>query len=49
MNWLFVCVHAKSLQSCPTFWTVASQTLLSVNPPGKNAGVGCQFLLQGIF
>ena len=33
----------------PTQWTVARQVPLSWNPPGKNTGVGCHSLLQGIF
>ena len=33
-----------------TPWTVAHQAPLSIGYfPGKNTGVGCQFLLQGIF
>ena len=38
-------------QSCPTFCnTVACQGLLCpCDFPGKNTGVGCHFLLQGIF
>ena len=32
-----------------TLWTVAHQALLSWDSPGKNTGVGCHFLLQGIF
>ena len=36
--WLFV-----------TQWTVACQTLLSMGLPRQNIGVGCHFLLQGIF
>ena len=39
-------------QSCPTLatpWTVAHQALLSMEFSGKNAGVGCHFLFQGIF
>ena len=36
--WLFV-----------TPWTVARQAPLSVDFPGKNGGVGCHALLQGIF
>ena len=36
--WLFV-----------TPQTVARQVPLSMESPGKNAGVGCHFLLQGIF
>ena len=30
-------------------WTVAHQTPVPWESPGKNAGVGCHFLLQGIF
>ena len=39
-------------KSCPTLatpWTVAHQAPLSVDFPGKNTGVGCHFLFQGIF
>ena len=34
-----------------TLWTIACQALLSMGlkNPGKNTGVGCHFLLQGIF
>ena len=32
-----------------TPWTVAHQTSLSMEFPGKNTGVGCHALLQGIF
>ena len=41
--------HAKSLQSCPILcdpWTVAPP---GSSVPGKNTGVGCHVLLQGIF
>ena len=37
---------------CPTLmtpWTVAYQLLCPWDSPGKNTGVGCHFLLQGIF
>ena len=39
-------------QSCPTLWPCGlwPASLLSPwNSPGKNTGVGCHFLLQGIF
>ena len=39
-------------QPCPTLCnprTVACQAPLSWDSPGKNTGVGCHFLLQGIF
>ena len=44
-------------QSCPTFWNpmVSKQSLLPARLlcpgdfPGKNTGMGCHFLLQGIF
>ena len=41
---------AKSLQSCPTLcdpWSVAS--VHGIDYPGKNTGVGCHFIFQGIF
>ena len=37
-------MHAKSLQSCPTLCDP-----MDCSPPGKNIGVGCHVLLQGIF
>ena len=48
-----LCVHAKSLQSFPTL----CDTMVTKNPPGfcpwdspgKNTGVGCHFLPEGIF
>ena len=45
------CVHAKSLQSCPTLCDPMDQParLLFVDSPGKNTGVGCHALLHGIF
>ena len=40
-------------QSCPTHWDPTdcspNRLLCSWNSPGKNTGVGCHFLLQGIF
>ena len=39
-------------KSCPTLgtpWTVATRPLCPWDSPGKNTGVGCRFLLQGIF
>ena len=39
-----LCVHAEWLQSRPTCWAP-----LSWDSPGKGTGVGCYFLLQGIF
>ena len=42
-------VVAKPCPTLATLWTVACQAPLSMNSPGKNTGVGCPFLLQGIF
>ena len=46
-------VRAKLLQSCPTLCDPMDHCLpASSGPwdsPGKNTGVGCHFLLQGIF
>ena len=39
-------------KSCPTLvtsWTVACRLLCPWDSPGKNTGVGCHFLLQGLF
>ena len=39
-------------QSCPALcnpWTIAPRCLCPWNSPGKNTGVGCHSLLQGIF
>ena len=45
-------LHAKSL-SCvrllATLWTVAARLLCPWDSPGKNTGVGCHALLQGVF
>ena len=37
------------VQLFATLWTVAHQAFLSMVFPGKNTGVSCHFLLQGIF
>ena len=45
----FQCMHAKSLQSCPTLWLHRWQPTMLPSPldsPGKNTGVGCHFFLQ---
>ena len=39
----------KSGPTLVTPWTVACQLLCHWDFPGKNTGVGCHFLLQGIF
>ena len=48
-----VCLYSQSLNCVQLFtapWTVAHQTpLCPWDFPGKNTGVGCHFLLQGIF
>ena len=50
---LCACACAKSLQSCPTLYDPmdCSPPGFSVHEdsPGKNTGVGCHALLQGIF
>ena len=46
------CVPAKlhnHVQLFVTSWTAAHQASLSMNSPGKNTGVDCHFLLEGIF
>ena len=44
-----MCVHSVMSDSFATPKTVAHQTPRPWNFPGKNTGVGCHFLLQGIF
>ena len=52
LNWTDWCMHGQSL-SCvllfATLWTVAHQAVCPWDFPGKSSGVGCHFLLQGIF
>ena len=46
------CLHAKLLQLCLTLCNPTDCSLLGSSvwdPPGKNTGVGCHALLQGIF
>ena len=46
----FLCVFSHSVVSNPaTPWTIAHQALCPWDSPGKNTGVGCYALLQGIF
>ena len=42
------CLVASLLSDSVTLWTTARQAALSISP-GKNTGVGCHALLQGIF
>ena len=58
LNWLpvckCVCVHtrARTHARCATLWAHGLQPtrlLCPWNFPGKNTGMGCHFLLQGIF
>ena len=45
-----MCVNVVSGAQLFAFpWTVAHQAPMSMNDLGKNTGVGCNFLLQGIF
>ena len=50
---MYLCMHAKSLQLCLTLWDptglLPARFLYSLDSPGKNTGVGCHALLQGIF
>ena len=50
--WVVVVVQLVSyVQLFVTPWTVACQATLSIawDSPGKNIGVGCHFVFQGIF
>ena len=43
------CSVASVISYSATPWTVTHQLPLSMGSPGKNTGVGCHALLQGIF
>ena len=45
----YACSVASITSNSATLWTAAPQAPLSMGSPGKNPGVGCHFLLQGIF
>ena len=51
--WRSVCVcefsHFSRLRLFMTPWTVTTRLLCSWDALGKNTGVGCHFLLRGIF
>ena len=48
INENYVC-SISLVQLCATLWTVAHRLLCPWYSPGKNTGVGCHALLQGIF
>ena len=41
--------HFSHARLFAVLWTIAHQAPLSMDSPGKNTGVGCHSLLQGIF
>ena len=45
----FVLSYFSCVQLLAALWTVASRLLCPCNSAGKNTGVGCHALLQGIF
>ena len=46
---VYVLSHFSHVQLFATPWTVAARLLCPWDSPGKNTGVGCHALLQGIF
>ena len=46
---LHVLSRFSRVRLCSTLWTVAPRLLCPQDSPGKNTGVGCHALLQGIF
>ena len=47
--YLRLLIFLSHVQFFVTPWTVACQAPVSIEFPGNNTGVGCLFLLQGIF
>ena len=48
----YMCIHVKSLQLCSVLYNpmdCSPRLLCPWDSPGKNTGVGCHVLLQGIF
>ena len=48
LNWTEL-NHFSCVRLFATLWTIASRLLCLWDSPGKNIGVGCHALLQGIF
>ena len=48
-EYVCVCWSLSHVRLSATTWTAAHQAPCPWNSPGKNTGVGCHFLLQGIF
>ena len=48
-NWPLVHVHTLPLTDSSTPWTIGTGLLCPWDCPGKNIGMGCHSLLQGIF
>ena len=46
---VLVLSHFSHVHLFVTLWTVTSRLLCPWDSPGKNTGVGCHALLQGIF
>ena len=49
MSIIVLCSVAQLYPTLCDHWTIAHQALCPWNFPGKNTGVGCHSLLQGIF
>ena len=49
ISWLLLLSHFSHVRFFATPWAVARMFLCPWHFPGKNTGVGCYFLLQGIF
>ena len=49
--YMYTCVLSQfsHVQLFATLWTVAHETPLPWDSPGKNTGLGCHALFQGIF
>ena len=47
--WGEVVSTSQGCQTLVTLWIVAHQATLSMGFPRQDTGVGCHFLLQGIF
>ena len=49
IDWLYACVNHSVVSDSATYRLKSPRLLCPCDSPGNNTGVGCNFLLQGIF
>ena len=49
VKWHLISAYAYMPSVCQVIWVLSARLLCPWHSPGKNTGMGCHFLLQGIF